>query len=128
MLCVRWFSSYLGLCIYELNLFLWLSMAYHLIVYGAELNQQTQRQNTSELQDKRAQLLLFHLSVWPGKRGGEEDGWMDGGREVKSVFVLLLSWRRLTHTEARAEWLRVDTLIGGEMGHEHCCGNGPFLA
>lgn len=39
MLCVWLFSSNLGLCIFELNLFLWLSVTYQLIVCGAELNQ-----------------------------------------------------------------------------------------
>lgn len=82
MLCVWLFSSNLGLYIYGLNLFFWLSMAYRLIVYGAELNQQTLRQNTSELQDKRAQLqtrCVFHLSVC--LEGEESRRWWGGGKD-----------------------------------------------
>lgn len=94
LLCVWLFSSNLGLCIYELNLLFWLSMAYHLIVYGAELNQQTLRQNTSELQDKRAQLqtrCVFKLSVWPERRveDDEEEGMKEGGEERICLLIVL---------------------------------------
>lgn len=95
MLCVWLFSSNLGLCIYELNLFSWLSMTYHLIVYGAELNQQTLRQSASELQDKRAQLqtrCVLHLSVWPERRRGEdaeEEGSRERGEEQICRLIVL---------------------------------------
>lgn len=98
MLRVWLFSTNLGLCIYKLNLFSWLSMAYHLIVYGAELNQQTLTQNTSELWDKRAQLqtrCVFHLSVWPERRGEEKRGdveeerRMEGGEERICLLIVL---------------------------------------
>lgn len=94
MLCVWLFTSNLGLCIYELNLFFWLSMTYHLIVYGAELNQQTPRQSTSELQDKTAQLqtrCVFHLSVWPERRveDDEEEGRIEGREEQICLLIVL---------------------------------------
>lgn len=97
MLCVWLFFSNLGLFIYELNLFFWLSMAYHLIVYGAELNQQILTQNTSELQDKRAQLqtccvFFTYLSGLRGKErrveDDEEEGRMEGGKEWICLIVL----------------------------------------
>lgn len=92
MLRVRLFSSNLALCLYELNLFFWLSTAYHLIVCGAELNQQTLRQNTSELPDKKAQLqtcCVFCLP-WEERRveDDEEVGWMEGGEEQICLIVL----------------------------------------
>lgn len=92
MLCVWLFSSNLGLCIYELSLFLWLSAAYCLIVYGAELNQQTLRQNTSELKDKRAQLqtrCLFFCTYLSGL--GEEEKMMKrkGGEERICLLIVL---------------------------------------
>lgn len=49
MLCGGLFSSSLGFCIYESNLFFWHNRAYHFIVCGAELKQQTLNENTSEL-------------------------------------------------------------------------------
>ena len=143
MLRVWLFSSNLALCIYELNFFFWLSTAYHLIVCGAELNQQTLRQNTSELPDKKAQLQTRFFFVCPGRRGemrrveddDEEDDDEEAGRGVgwrkeKSGFVLLF-WRRLMHTQSSAEWLLHIThraqRSSGEMGHECCWENRPFL-
>lgn len=56
ILCGGMFSSNLGFRIYESNLFFWHNTAYHLIVCGAELKQQTLNEITRELEAKKAQL------------------------------------------------------------------------